>query len=319
MSLIQGIIKLKWPLSLERTLLGGQSFRFVKNENEDHYIGVYANILWKMKTKEKELHFEVIGELKAPNTNKSTYYKTLLTNYFRLNEDLNGDYEKWKKAHEHFDSKKVTDVALVTQLDQEVVETVFSFICSQNNNIKRISSLVEKLCVNFGEKICKFEDKDYYSFPTLEALSKESVETKLRELGFGYRSKYIQKAAEEIISKGGVEWLEKLKLMKYEDAHSELLKLSGIGPKVADCICLMCLNFLQAVPVDTHVKKIALHYVPELKNFKSMNMTMYRKIGNTFRQIYGDKSGVAQTVLFCKELTIFENEEKVIKKKPKKS
>lgn len=58
------------------------------------------------------------------------------------------------------------------------------------------------------------------------------VENKLRTLGFGYRAKYIQKSAEQILNKGGLKWFEELQFMNYDQAHSELLSLTGIGPKV---------------------------------------------------------------------------------------
>ena len=228
------------------------------------------------------------------------------------------EYQKWKAAHKHFEHNTSNEKAFITQLDQDVVENIFSFICSQNNNISRISSLVEKLCSNFGEKICDYEGKSYYAFPTLEAMSKEEkLEQTLRELKFGYRAKFIGATAKQIIEKGGLKWLQKVQSLDYHSAHSELVQLSGIGPKVADCICLMSFNFLQAIPVDTHIIQIASHYVPEISTkLKSMNATTYRKIGDTFRDVYGDKAGMAQTVLFCKELDKFKESEP--KKKMKK-
>jgi N-glycosylase/DNA lyase len=200
--------------------------------------------------------------------------------------------------------------AFITQIDQDVVENIFSFICSQNNNISRISSLVEKLCTHFGEKITEYNGRDYFAFPTLEALNKdEEMESKLRELGFGYRAKYIGTSAKQIIEKGGLKWLKEIQSLEYHDAHSQLLTLNGIGPKVGDCICLMSFNFLQAIPVDTHIIQIAQHYVPEISSkLKSMNLTTYRKIGDAFRKVYGDKAGMAQTVLFCKELDKFKED-----------
>lgn len=156
----------------------------------------------------------------------------------------------------------------------------------------------------------------------LSQLAKDGVEEKLRKLGFGYRAKYIQKSAEEIVEKGGLKWFKSLSEMSYEDAHKELITLSGIGPKVADCICLMSLNHLSAVPVDTHIIQIAKHYLPEVENIKSMTPSLYRKIGNEFRRVYGDYSGWAQTVLFVAELTGFKeksDEKKIKTKRQKKS
>lgn len=203
-----------------------------------------------------------------------SHYADLLKAYFRFDIDLKLEYAKWKQAHKHFALNTVKEDAFITQLDQDVLENIFSFICSQNNNISRISSLVEKLCSNYGEKICEYNGRSYFAFPTLEALNKqEDIESKLRELGFGYRAKYIQASAHQILEKGGLKWLQELQSMEYHQAHSELITLTGIGPKVADCICLMSLNFLQAIPVDTHIIQIASHYVPEISSkFKSLNL-----------------------------------------------
>lgn len=314
-------------------------FRWVDNGDEQ-FIGIFANILWKLNASNTELHYEVIGELPYPEPAdinvvrmkikkeklskkkgkliyEDRYYENLLKAYFRTEVDLKNEYSKWKMAHKHFATNIEDTENLIVSLDQDVVENIFSFICSQNNNISRISSLVEKICNNYGEKICEYEGKDYYAFPTLEALNKQdNLESKLRDLGFGYRAKFIQASAREIAEKGGLNWIQNLQKMNYHNAHSELVKLTGIGPKVADCICLMSFSFLEAVPVDTHIIQIAAHYTDVPENLKSMNATQYRKIGDAFRSAYGDKAGWAQTVLFCKELVKFKEADDC--SKPKK-
>lgn len=272
--------------------------------------------LVRMKIEKPKLTKEKKGKLLY----HEDYYKNLINSYLRLDVDLKKEYAEWKKAHKHFASN-VSDVEnYIAQLNQDVVENIFSFICSQNNNISRISSLVEKLCTNYGDLICEYNGKKYYAFPSLEALNKqEDIEMKLRELGFGYRAKFIQASAREIIEKGGLKWIDSLQKISYHEAHSELVALTGIGPKVADCICLMSLSFLQAVPVDTHIIQIAKNYLPDLpEKLKSMTLLNYRKIGNAFRDAYGDKAGWAQTVLFCKELVKFKDMEEDFNAKKKK-
>lgn len=234
-----------------------------------------------------------------------SYYEDLLKAYFRLDFDLDASYKQWSAAHQHFAISVDEKFQNIRQLNIDCVENLFSFICSQNNNISRISSLVNKLCVNYGEKICDVDSKEFYSFPTLNALSKDGVEENLRKLGFGYRAKYIQKSAQQILEKGGLAWFQRVSDMNYEDAHTELTTLNGIGPKVADCICLMSLNHLSAVPVDTHIIQIAKHYLPEVAKVKNLTPTLYRKIGNEFRRVYGDYSGWAQTCLFVADLREF--------------
>lgn len=100
------------------------------------------------------------------------------------------------------------------------------------------------------------------------------------------------------MAKGNLQWFQLLQELDYKSAHAQLVQLTGIGPKVADCICLMSLNHLEAIPVDTHVYQIAAqHYMPKLDpKLKSVSSRMYEEIGNHFRQVYGPLAGWAQTV-----------------------
>lgn len=238
-----------------------------------------------------------------------SYYEQLLRIYFRLDVNLDECYQQWIKCHTHFENSAGQFYA-VRQLDQDPVENVISFICSQNNNISRISGLVEKICSQYGEKICDFQGAAYYNFPSVSALAPPEVEANLRQLSFGYRAKYIQKSAQEILAKGDLRWFQQLQQLDYKEAHKELVTLPGIGPKVADCICLMSLNHLQAIPVDTHVFQIAKNYLPYLEKCKIITGKMYGDIGDKFREIYGPLAGWAQTVLFCADLKQFKENPK---------
>uniref|UniRef100_A0A1B0DRI6 N-glycosylase/DNA lyase n=1 Tax=Phlebotomus papatasi TaxID=29031 RepID=A0A1B0DRI6_PHLPP len=93
------------------------------------------------------------------------------------------------------------------------------------------------------------------------------------------------------------------------------MSLTGIGPKVADCICLMSLNHLEAIPVDTHVYQIAgAFYLKKLPKNKSVTTKVYLEIGDEFRKIYGHLAGWAQTVLFCSDLRQFKPEKSLKRK-----
>lgn len=132
--------------------------------------------------------------------------------------------------------------------------------------------MVEKLCVNYGALIGTFDDYSYYGFPSPEALIGCDVESRLRELGFGYRAKYIHQTA-VAVAREREGWLDSLRNPEnpalgvnrapgdemtpegrqgYREAHQKLLELHGVGPKVADCVCLMGLGWGEAVPIDTH-------------------------------------------------------------------
>lgn len=120
--------------------------------------------------------------------------------------------------------------------------------------------MVEKLCLLFGKKLCSVEDKEYYDFPTIESLREKNVEDVLKREKFGYRAGYIANAAKRLSELGGKNWLlnlQKDKSVSYRTAREQLMTLPGIGPKVADCICLMSLGHLDAIPIDTHIFQIA--------------------------------------------------------------
>ncbi|XP_050294933.1 N-glycosylase/DNA lyase isoform X2 [Anthonomus grandis grandis] len=245
--------------------------------------------------------------------------------HFIQNVDLSKCYQEWSRKDSNF-KEAAKQFYGIRILRQDITENIFSFVCSQNNHITRITSMVEKLTEYYGDKICELDGVTYYTFPNVERLAERGVEGKLRRNGFGYRAKYISRSAKFISENGGESWLEGLKQMKYEDAKKNLMSLMGIGAKVADCICLMSLGHLQAIPVDTHIYQIAAKfYMPKLAQKKTVNEKIYNEIGDHFRELFGPLAGWAHTVLFCADLKKFqeektvEPEEKEIKKKKQKT
>ncbi|XP_047516431.1 N-glycosylase/DNA lyase [Pieris napi] len=309
-------------LQLIGTLNGGQSFRWTFDRNENIWTGIFAKTVWRLQEEDDCLKYIVLGSLLKKTDMEGIrhvdVYKNLLQKYFRLDVDLSNYYKTWSEKDDLFKSACVQFYG-IRMLAQEPVENLFSFICSQNNHISRISSMVEKLCTHYGEKICEVNDISYYSFPDVDKLAQPKVESQLRELGFGYRAKFIKKSADQIVEWGGEEWFKGLQVKMYKDARAELMKLCGIGPKVADCICLMSLNHLDALPVDTHVYQIAAqNYLPHLKGKKSVTEKIYTEIGDHFRSLYGDMAGWAHTVLFCADLKKFQQNDEDIPQKRKK-
>ncbi|XP_022913870.1 N-glycosylase/DNA lyase [Onthophagus taurus] len=313
----------KTDLQLLGTLNGGQSFRWKLDNsgNKEQWIGIFDHKLWILEQENDAIKYQVYGDEENVNENEKEYSK-LLKNYFNLDINLQEYYKQWSDADPYFKkaSKQFYGIRI---LKQDITENIFSFICSSNNNISRITSMIEKLATFYGNKICTLNDTTYYSFPTINNLCVENVEKKLSENGFGYRAKYISKTAKFINENGGDLWLEKLKEMKYMDARKNLMNLSGVGPKVADCICLMSLGHLEAVPVDTHVYQIATRlYLPKLGNKKTVTEKVYQEIGECFRNMYGPLAGWAHTILFCADLKKFqqnqdENSEPITKRKKK--
>jgi N-glycosylase/DNA lyase len=219
-------------------------------------------------------------------------------------------------------------------LRQDAWEALIGFICSSNNNISRISGMVHNLCLHYGPFIAHIDDVPYHDFPTPDSLSGPDVEAHLAKLGFGYRAKYIAKTA-RMVQEKGVKWLEELsnpecpqfgfpeqaagKMLEggregYRKAHEELLTLHGVGPKVADCVCLFGLGWSESVPVDTHVWQIAQKdYKFGKGKHSSLTAATYIAIGNLFRKLWGKEAGWAHSVLFTADLKAFS--ERVVAKK----
>ncbi|MBO5853022.1 MAG: DNA-3-methyladenine glycosylase 2 family protein [Clostridia bacterium] len=133
-------------------------------------------------------------------------------------------------------------------LRQEPWEALCSFIISQNNNIPRIKGIIDRLCQNFGEQIVD----GVYSFPTAEKIASLSLED-LAILKSGFRAKYILDAAKKVASREIV--LDKLKDMPLDTAREELVKIYGVGEKVADCTLLFGLSHIDAFPKDVWIKR----------------------------------------------------------------
>lgn len=186
--------------------------------------------------------------------------------------------------------------------------------------------MVHKLCLHYGAYIGVIDDQPMHDFPTPVSLTAPGVEAHLRELGFGYRARYIAQTALDISQSRPMGWLQGLrnpasiawkdaavaakdleKQPSYKHAHEQLLQLTGVGPKVADCVCLMGLGWGEAVPVDTHVWQIAMRdykFGGKSKN-KTLTKAMYDAVGDHFRELWGDQAGWAHSVLFTADLRTF--------------
>jgi len=308
----------KTNLRLDITLKCGQSFRWKLLKPQSFscetpmYIGVLKHRLLLLTQDDSNLFYH------CANNPGDEGIEEDLRDYFQLKVDLPSLYSEWAKNDQIFE-KISQNYPGVRMLRQEPLENVFSFICSANNNIARISGMVEKMCVEYGQFVGEFEEVKYFMFPELEQLSKPEVETRLRELGFGYRAKYIQQSAAFILDKGGISWLHSHRSMGYTEARQSLLQLAGVGPKVADCVLLMSMDQAGAVPVDTHMFNIAKQYLPHLAQIKTVTNRVYLEIGNHFRSLYGDYAGWAHSVLFSADLKHLKDNKtaKVVEKETK--
>ena len=208
-----------------------------------------------------------------------------VVDYFRISEDLTALYQQWGEKDTNF-QQRASHCKGVRLLQQDPFEALIAFICSSNNNVPRISLMLNKLCQQFGCCVGHYKERDYFSFPPAESLASEGCEEVLRKLGFGYRAKYVYQTARVIVEQhGGVKWLAFLRDRSYEEAWETLQYLPGVGKKVADCVCLMGLDHMRAVPVDTHVWHVAVrdYGIGETKGSGTLTARRYREVGTWAR------------------------------------
>ena len=221
---------------LPHTLDCGQAFRWVCDQN-----GVWSGVAFNKFLKLEKLSD---GTIILYNTSEDDF-KNIWFDYFDLDRNYSeiikilGTNDILKKACEYSYGIRI--------LNQEPFETLCSFIISQNNNIKRIKGIIERLCENFGEN-----KNGYYTFPTAQKLANASLED-LSVLRSGFRAKYLLDAAKKVVS-GEVD-LYNLKNLPLDDARAELMKIVGVGPKVADCCLLFSHKHISAFPKDVWIKR----------------------------------------------------------------
>lgn len=259
----------------------GQCFRWNKQEDSS-YIGVIKDAVVKVEENNNKIIFSGESELN---------FEEVINYYF----DLNTNYSEYKNILSNIDeylSESINFGEGIRILRQDLWECIISFIISANNNIPRIKKIIERMSIAYGEKI-EFDGKEYYKFPTPESLSKASVQD-LRDLGLGFRDKRIYNTTKMILEKQ-VD-LEKIKQMENTNLmREELLKLDGVGPKVADCILLFSLKRLDVFPIDVWVRRVMNDLYIHNDNEEKVNKKELQKLAE---EKFGDLSGLAQQYLF---------------------
>lgn len=259
----------------------GQCFRWNK-EPDGSYTGVFAENVLNVSKEGNTVTFKGIC-----NGN----IEEICRNYFDLDRDYNDIRDKLSKIDENL-KVSVEYGKGIRILNQDLWETIISFIISANNNIPRIKGIIERLSKEYGKKIT-YEGKDYYTFPTPESLSKATVQD-FRNLGLGFRDIRLYEATNMIINKE-VD-LEKLKDMNTLEAREELLKLSGVGPKVADCILLFSnLKRFDVFPIDVWVRRVMNELYIKKEDETKVTKKEIQKLADSK---FGNMQGLAQQYLF---------------------
>ena len=284
------MINQKWILENEKTFElkhifdCGQCFRWKENE-DGSYTGIFRENVINVKTEMDKIIFQGICQ-------NDKNIKEVCTQYFDLNRDYESIKNKLSKIDEYMEESIKFGYG-IRILNQDLWETIISFIISANNNIPRIKGIIERISCKYGKKII-YNEKEYYTFPTPEELSKASVED-LRNLGLGFRDVRVYEITQIIVNKE-VD-LEQLKEEKYfQKIRETLLTLPGVGPKVADCILLFSeLKRWEAFPIDVWVRRVMNELYIKNENEEKVNKKLIEDIAH---KKFGNLAGIAQQYLF---------------------
>ena len=263
------------PFNLEFICDGGQAFRWNRQENTS-YQGVVGNHVLVVSQDQQGLEIE-----SCPLAQDS-----FIRNYFDLDTDYSLIEQKLCAFEELIPAVKFCSGNRI--LRQDPWETTISFIISANNSITNIKRVIERICERYGRPI-QYKDKVFYSFPDPENLAKVS-EKEICETRCGYRAAYIIKSA-RMICDGEVD-LYGLSKLPTAEARQQLMKLPGVGRKVADCILLYSLRKTDAFPIDVWIKRVLQHIY-----FNDQEIPVL-KLQKFAEKRFGDLAGFAQQYLF---------------------
>ena len=256
----------------------GQCFRW-NREEDNSYTGIFKNNVINVKEEENKIVFT--GICKNDIKEECIRYFDLKENYENIKNKLSNIDEYLANSIKYGEGIRI--------LHQDLWETLISFIISANNNIPRIKTIIERMSKNYGQAI-EFRGKQYYTFPTPEELSKVTVEN-YRKLGLGFRDVRVYETVQKTLSKE-ID-LDKLRIETNIDLlREELLKIPGVGPKVADCIMLFALKKYQVFPIDVWVKRVISELYFENQEQKPKIIQKFAK------EHYGELAGLAQQYLF---------------------
>lgn len=259
----------------------GQCFRWNK-EADGSYTGVVKTGVLNVKCEENKIYFR--GNLNCD-------IKEFVSNYF----DMSRDYKKIKSSLSKIDNNMKISVEFgkgIRILNQDLWETIISFIISANNNIPRIKSIIDRLSAKNGTKV-NYLGKDYFLFPTPSQL-KDTTVSEFRALGLGFRDIRLYETTHMVLEKA-IDF-DSLYKLDTRTVREKLLELSGVGPKVADCILLFSdLKRFDIFPIDVWVRRVMNDLYIKNSNEKKVSN---KQINDIAFDKFGDIAGLAQQYLF---------------------
>lgn len=266
------ILRIHAPFNLERTLECGQFFNY-ERVADAFYVVTHGRAF---RARQSDCGLEVVGA-----------DEKFAKDFFRLDDDL-------EKIRASIDTDETMHSALRSHwglrlVRQELWECLFSYMISARNNIPSIKRSLKHLSAHLGSCVT-LGNKPAFALPSPDRIAKAGL-TKLKEAGLAFRAKHVLETA-KTIANGDFE-LEGLEKLPYEQAREQLTSLPGVGPKIADCVCLFSLNKLEAFPVDVWIKRTVQ------KNYFHGRAITEEKAAAFGRKRWGAYAGYAQEYLFA--------------------
>ncbi len=261
-------------LDLNNTISCGQIFRYEKLE-DDSYIVILKDRVVKLKYIDNKLYID---------SNNMNNIENVIREYLDLDRDYISIIENIKECDDVLGKYLDKSIGL-KMIKQDPIECIISYIISQNNSVRNIKNSLDLISYKFGDKVM-FLDKEYYLFPSIDKLSKISLD-EFRECKVGFRDRYLVDIISDIVeNRLNVNYIFE---MNSEDSLRYLMSFRGIGMKVASCILLFAYQKYDVYPIDTWVKK----YMDTNYGIKDE-----KKIKEFCKEKYGKYSGLAIQYMF---------------------
>ena len=261
----------------------GQCFRWNKQE-DGSYTGIWKENVLNISQENHKIIFKGICQNGDIEKEVKEYFD-LERNYEEIKDKLAKIDENMKSSIKYGEGIRI--------LNQDLWETIISFIISANNNIPRIKGIIERLSKKYGKEI-KWNNESYYTFPTAEELKNVTVE-EYRNLGLGFRDIRLYETT-KMINEKQID-LEKLKQNpNTQEVRDKLLTLSGVGHKVADCILLFStLKRFEVFPIDVWVRRVMNELYIKKEDETKVSKKEIEKLA---QEKFGNLAGMAQQYLF---------------------
>ena len=261
----------------------GQCFRW-NIEDDGSYTGVFKKIVLNVKKVDDEVFFNGVNYGNTDSIEEVNHYFDLNRNYDELKSKLEKSDDYMKNSIEFGKGIRI--------LNQDLWETIISFIISANNNIPRIKGIIDRLSEKYGEKL-EYDGREYYSFPEPIALKDVSV-AEYRSLGLGFRDIRLYETTQKILNNEfdlNGQWN-----LDTGTVYKNLLELSGVGPKVADCILLFSdLKRFDVFPIDVWIRRVMNDLYIHNDDETKVSKVQIQKLAD---EKFGSLKGLAQQYLF---------------------